>query len=142
VIAAMRLLGVALLLCGAAPAACAAELVITVENIRSAAGDIRLSVYATPEEWPDNSARDHDQVEKAALGHVVFRFELPPRTYAVNGFHDENGNGKFDTNFLGIPEEGYFFSNNVRPFLSAPSFAAASFPLPPEGAAITVRVVY
>jgi len=132
---------VALLLSAAAPAG-AAELVVTVENIRSARGDVRLSVYASAAEWPDRSARDHDQSQPAREGSVVFRFELPPGTYAANGFHDENGNGKFDTNFLGVPEEGYAFSNNVRPFLSAPSFEAASFTLPPEGAAIAMRMMY
>lgn len=131
-----------LLLCAAAASAGAAELVVTVEGIRSAKGDIRLSVYGSAAEWPDKSLSDHDRVEKAQPAGVVFRFDLPPGIYAVNGFHDENGNGRFDTNFLGIPEEGYFFSNNVRPFLSAPSFDAASFRLPPEGASIVIRVIY
>ncbi len=72
----------------------------------------------------------------------VFRLDVAPGIYAINGFHDENGNGKFDTNFLGISEEGYFFSNNVRPFLSAPGFEAVKFVVPPEGRAMTVRVIY
>jgi uncharacterized protein (DUF2141 family) len=126
----------------AASMASAAPLTVTVENIRSAQGVIRLSLYASPAEWPDNSSKDHDFALKAERGRVVFRLDVLPGTYAVNGFHDENGNGKFDTNFLGIPEEGYFFSNNVRPFLSAPSFDAAQFAVPPEGKAITISVVY
>jgi uncharacterized protein (DUF2141 family) len=79
---------------------------------------------------------------KAQAGRIFFRLEVPPGTYAVNGFHDENSNGQFDTNFLGIPGEGYFFSNDVRPFLSAPGFDAVKFAVPPEGRAITVHVVY
>lgn len=120
----------------------AAPLTITVDNIRSASGDIRLSLYASPVEWPDNSSKEHDFVVKAQKGKVVFRLDVRPGTYAVNGFHDENGNGKFDTSLIGIPEEGYFFSNNVRPFLSAPAFDAAKFTVSPEGRAITVSVVY
>ena len=122
--------------------AVAAPLTITVDNIRSAKGEIRLSLYASPTEWPDNSTKDHDFAAKAQYGQVVFRLDVAPGTYAINGFHDENANGKFDTNFLGIPEEGYFFSNNVRPFLSAPAFEAAKFAVPPEGSAMTVRVIY
>jgi uncharacterized protein (DUF2141 family) len=136
----MRCLALALLL-WASPAS-AAELVVTVDGIRSDRGDIRLSLYASPAEWPDRSARANDQVQKARRGTVVFRYQLLPGTYAANGYHDENGNGKFDTNFLGVPEEGYMFSNDVTPFLSAPSFVAASFKLPPEGAGITMRVQY
>jgi uncharacterized protein (DUF2141 family) len=139
----MRAAGAALLfLVLAVSAARAAELTVTVEGIRSSKGDIRLSVYASPTEWPDKSTSEHDKVAPARQGRVVIHFDLPPGTYAANGFHDENGNGEFDTNFLGIPEEGYMFSNDARPFLSAPSFDAASFRLPPEGAAITMHVKY
>jgi uncharacterized protein (DUF2141 family) len=42
-------------------------------------------------------------------------------------YNDENMNGKLDTNWLGIPEEGYGFSNDVKALLDAPSFSAASF---------------
>ena len=137
----MSRLGLALLLLAAFPAS-AAELVITVDGIRSDRGDIRVAVYASAAEWPDKSASGNDQTKKAQLGSVVFRYQLPPGTYAANGYHDENGNGKFDTSLLGLPEEGYMFSNNVKPFLSAPSFESATFKLPPEGAAISMRVQY
>ena len=138
----MRLFAAALTLVAWVSAADAASLTITIENVRSADGDIYLSLYTSRAEWPDKSTREHDFMQKARAGEVVFRLDVPPGTYAVNGYHDENGNGKFDTNFLGIPEEGYFFSNNVRPFLAAPGFDAAKFTLPAEGRAITVHVVY
>jgi uncharacterized protein (DUF2141 family) len=134
--------GIALALLLAASPASAAELVITVDGIRSDRGDIRVSVYAGAAEWPDKSAGANDQAKKAQRGSLVFRYQLPPGIYAANGYHDENGNGKFDTSLLGLPEEGYMFSNNVKPFLSAPSFESASFKLPPEGAAISMRVQY
>jgi uncharacterized protein (DUF2141 family) len=38
---------------------------------------------------------------------------LRPGKYAVRYFHDENGNGTLDTNNLGIPTEGYGFSNDA-----------------------------
>jgi uncharacterized protein (DUF2141 family) len=131
-----------LLLAMLATSAQATALTITVDEIRSAKGDIRLSLYASPAEWPDKSTKDHDFVTKARADRVVFRLDVPPGTYAVNGFHDENGNGKFDTSLVGLPEEGYFFSNNDRPLLLAPGFDAARFNVPPEGRAITVHVVY
>jgi len=36
-------------------------------------------------------------------------------------------NGKLDANLLGIPTEGYGFSNDARALFGPPSFAAASF---------------
>ena len=53
--------------------------------------------------------------------------DIPPGTYALAVIHDENSNGKLDTNWLGIPTEGYGFSNDAKALLGAPSFAAASF---------------
>lgn len=38
---------------------------------------------------------------------------LKPGKYAVRYFHDENGNESLDTNNLGIPTEGYGFSNDA-----------------------------
>lgn len=122
--------------------AVAAELTVTVDNLRNGKGDVRLSVYAAAAEWPDNSAAANDKVEPAQPGSVVFHFDLPPGTYAIACFHDENANGQFDQNFLGIPQEGYGFSNNVHPLFRAPSFEAASFALPPEGAALTIHMIY
>ena len=50
------------------------------------------------------------------------------QSYALAVIHDENMNGKLDTNRLGMPTEGYGFSNDAKAFLRAPSFSAASFP--------------
>lgn len=52
---------------------------------------------------------------------------IPPGKYAMVVIHDENMNGKLDTNWLGVPNEGYGFSNNAKALLSAPSFSDASF---------------
>jgi uncharacterized protein (DUF2141 family) len=134
-------LGGALLACAIVPAS-AAELVVTVDNLRSDAGDVRLSLFASAAEWPDQSTADHDLVEPARRDGVTFVFDVPPGVYALAGFHDENRNGRFDTNFLGLPREGFAFSNDARPFLREPPFAAASFTVPPEGTRIRVRMVY
>lgn len=57
---------------------------------------------------------------------VVFE-NVIPGTYAIAAFFDQNGNGKMDTNFFGIPKEKYGFSNNVRPMMRAATFKEASF---------------
>jgi uncharacterized protein (DUF2141 family) len=44
---------------------------------------------------------------------VIYTFQnAAPGTYAVGVIHDENDNGKRDSNFFGIPIEGFGFSNN------------------------------
>ena len=52
---------------------------------------------------------------------IVFD-RVPAGTYAVSVFHDANNNNEFDTNFLGIPTEGYGASRNSLPFAAAPKF--------------------
>ncbi len=47
-----------------------------------------------------------------------------------------------DSNVVGLPQEGYGFSNDAKVFLGPPSFAAASFKVDPGLTAITVTVVY
>ncbi|RYZ25744.1 MAG: DUF2141 domain-containing protein [Chitinophagaceae bacterium] len=47
--------------------------------------------------------------------------------YAISVIHDANNNKKFDTNFLGIPTEGYGASQNKLPFAAAPKFEENKF---------------
>lgn len=41
--------------------------------------------------------------------------------YSIRYFHDENDNDKLDTNWFGIPIEGYGFSNNAVSMFGTPS---------------------
>jgi uncharacterized protein (DUF2141 family) len=41
-------------------------------------------------------------------------------------FADENGNGKLDTNLVGMPTERYGFSNDAKGNRGAPEFDAAA----------------
>ena len=52
--------------------------------------------------------------------------EVPPGDYAVMVFHDANGNGELDLNFMGIPREPLGFSNRYRS-KGPPVFSGASF---------------
>ncbi|MEO6603900.1 MAG: DUF2141 domain-containing protein [Polyangiaceae bacterium] len=52
---------------------------------------------------------------------------LPKAVYGISAFHDENKNGKLDTNFVGYPMEEYCASRNARNTFSAPSFSDAKF---------------
>jgi uncharacterized protein (DUF2141 family) len=53
--------------------------------------------------------------------------KIQPGTYGLSAFHDQNSNGKLDTNFLGMPTEDYCASNNARGVLGPPSFDDAKF---------------
>jgi uncharacterized protein len=44
--------------------------------------------------------------------HVILT-QIESGCYTITYYHDENRNNKFDTNFIGMPKEGYGFSNNA-----------------------------
>lgn len=48
--------------------------------------------------------------------------DLKPGKYAFKYFHDENNDEKINTNFMGIPKEGYGFSNNAKGKFGPPPF--------------------
>ncbi len=52
---------------------------------------------------------------------------VPPGTYAISAYHDENRNGKLDTNAMGMPTEEYCASRNARNTYTGPDFDDAKF---------------
>ena len=46
------------------------------------------------------------EVDPNAMSAQVTFKDLPQGSYAVSVLHDENGNGKMDKNFVGMPKEG------------------------------------
>ncbi len=52
---------------------------------------------------------------------------LKPGKYAFKYFHDENRNSNLDVNWLGIPTEGYGFSNNASGTFGPPAFEKTVF---------------
>ena len=53
--------------------------------------------------------------------------------------HDENGNGKLDTNITGMPLEGYGFSNNPQ-VMRKPTWDEARFTVTGSDLAIDVQL--
>ena len=74
-------------------------------------------------------------------GATVLFENIPNGTYAIAVVHDENDNKKMDTNFFGIPKEGYGVSNNKYPKMSEPSFDDAKFSLK-EDKEISIKMKY
>ena len=103
---------------------------VKVMDIRNSTGTVDCALFDSPVGFPI-------EVLHSATNVMVIRIrktqascdfeDIPPGMYALAVIHDENMNGKLDTNFLGIPKEGYGFSTGAKSLLSAPSFSAASF---------------
>lgn len=55
--------------------------------------------------------------------------DLKPGKYGFRYFHDENNNSTMDKSMLGIPKEGFGFSNNAKGTFGPPSFEKWIFDL-------------
>ena len=124
---------------GAMPFAQAGELTVTISDIRNAKGTIMVAVEKSDAGWNDQEKPVAAQKIPASGKEVVLKFDLPAGEYAVQVMHDENDNGKLDTNFMGMPTEGYGFSNNPQVMRKA-HFDEAKFALGEAAASIVVRL--
>ena len=73
---------------------------------------------------------------------VTMEFDVVPGTYALGAYHDENGNGRLDTNFIGYPVEGYALSNGIRAVVSRPRFTDAAFTVAGGDCKVTLHIAY
>ena len=125
--------------------ASAADLVVRVEGLASANGDVHIALYDKPADFPKSEGM-HIEVEapistadETAVAIWTFR-GLNIGRHAVAVYHDEDGNDAFNQGIFGIPLERYGFSNNATVFLGPPSFDAAAFDVRAEGGTITIRL--
>ncbi|MFY9514668.1 MAG: DUF2141 domain-containing protein [Rubrivivax sp.] len=114
-------------LLGLAGSAQALDLTVEVLNTRSNQGLVNVALYAGADTWLKAPAA----AQRVAVGDktlLVFR-GLAAGSYAVSLFHDENGNGKMDSNAVGMPIERYGFSRDARGMMGPPAFADAAVEL-------------
>jgi uncharacterized protein (DUF2141 family) len=118
---------------------------VEIAGLRNTKGDVGCLLFSSADGYPETHAKAYKEVHAAIDGdHAVCEFkEVMAGPYAVILWHDENKNGHLDKNFMGIPQEGYIASNNVRPLMSAPKFKDASFAVPAASVtAIKLQIRY
>lgn len=119
-------LAVALSLAAIGPAV-AAELTVKLHGIRAQGGLLKVALVESQDAWDGKTAPVRGEGAPAAGEDATFAFkDLKPGDYAVMITHDENGNGKLDTNVMGMPLEGYGFSNNPQ-VMRKPTWDEARF---------------
>jgi uncharacterized protein (DUF2141 family) len=93
------------------------NLEIEISAIRNNKGTIMLQLF-------DENEKVLTQEKKEIVDNrcIITIANLKPGKYAVRYYHDENINGKMETNLVGKPTEGYGFSNNVTGKFSPPPF--------------------
>lgn len=118
---------------------------VKILNIRNSTGTVACALFDLPVGFPVKFLRSAANVMLTKIRKTQARCDfadIPPGTYAIVVIHDENRNGELDTNWLGIPTEGYGFSNDAKAVIGAPSFSAASFPYDGSDLDLTLRLHY
>ena len=131
-----------LLLAGVAMPALAGDVSVQIDGVRSRDGQIICRLFKAKSKFPRSG---HFKTETAPIngGRCSCLFKnVPAGEYTVAIAHDSNSNNKLDVNFLGIPSEGYGFSNNVSPKFSAPKFGEAAFDVAADGAMLRIKMIY
>jgi len=109
-------------------ARCQVTLEVSIENVRDTLGVVRVAVFANSETFLKTPLVSKSI--RAEKGKVIVHFEgIAQGTYAISVIHDANRNGKLDTNFFGIPREGFGFSNDAMGRFGPPSFEKAKLEL-------------
>src|SRR5690349_17101427 len=83
---------------------------VSVLNIQNHNGTVDCALFDSPAGFPREFLHSAQNVMVIKIRDTAARcdFEaIPPGTYARAVIHDENSNGKLDTNLPGIPTEGY-----------------------------------
>ena len=103
---------------------------VKIKNISNSTGVVACAIFESGEGFPDKFMKFASKIMITQIEGEDASFEFSdilPGKYAIAVIHDENYNGKLDSNFFGIPKEGYGFSSGAEVTLSAPSFSDAVF---------------
>ncbi|HVN64826.1 MAG TPA: DUF2141 domain-containing protein [Candidatus Binataceae bacterium] len=117
---------------------------VEVVGLRNDHGQVGCSLFNDAKAFPEAE----DKVYRHAWatirhGRAACKFAgIPAGEYAAVVYHDENGNGKFDENFLGMPKEGFGFSRDAPVRFSAPKFDACDFQFDGRQMHIVIHIRY
>lgn len=120
------------------------KLTVQVTGVRAAKGEMAITLY------PDDAKRFLAPHQKMARVRAVAQapvttacFWLPaPAYYALAIYHDENGNRAFDRTIVGLPAEGFAFSNDPPTPTALPPFKAVRFKAGEGETRIKVKLKY
>ncbi|MFZ1261906.1 MAG: DUF2141 domain-containing protein [Chitinophagaceae bacterium] len=102
---------------------------INIINLHNNKGFVLVSLFKNGEGYPNDPGKAFRKAKLAIQDKkVTITFpDLPSASYAIAILHDENDDQKMNKNFMGLPKEGYGFSNNAAGVFGPPGYNKASF---------------
>ena len=102
---------------------------VEISGFQSDKGQVICSLLSSASGFPSKSEQAIGHAKPAIANRsAVCEFAgVQPGRNAISVVHDENSNGKMDTNFVGRPKEGMGASNDAKGHMGPPKFDAAAF---------------
>ena len=122
----------------------AQSLDIQIENIRSSKGTISLAFFGDSASYHEKKPFMVKKINKESMvnGCLSVCMEMDPGRYGIALMDDENNDDQMEFNFLGIPREGFGFSDfNSRGF-RRPVFSDFDFILTESNLNIRIVIRY
>ncbi|CAM3553668.1 DUF2141 domain-containing protein [Flavobacterium chungbukense] len=117
---------------------------IKISGIRSEKGQIILNVIKNSEDYEQEKVSKKLIFDKKAISNdlMIINCDLEPGTYGITLIDDENKNGELNKNLIGIPKEGFGFSNFFMEKMKKPAFDDFKVTVKNTGNKITIKVKY
>ena len=108
---------------------CGQTLDVQIKNIRNTKGQLCIAIFADQTGFKAEKTIWEMKYCKKELSTDELRLRIPIKEgkYGLSILDDENENGKMNYGFLGIPREGFGFSNYIHKGIKVPNFSDFSF---------------
>lgn len=97
------------------------KLIVRFENLKSNDRKVMASLFEGKENFTKKESTRKVTLSIENNTAVWDLDSLPEGKYIIIAYHDENGNEKIDLGIMGIPAEGYVFSNNTVSEMGPPN---------------------
>lgn len=128
---------IVMIVLGAGPLAQAADVEVSVKNLRSEEGTVRVAICT--EDTFTKPACTLRGNAPASEGAVVVK-DVPAGRYAVQAYHDENDDRKINRFFFKL-KEGIGFSNDAKMRRGPPKFADAAIQIE-DDTSLELTIIY
>lgn len=118
----------------------AADLQVLVTDVPPGEANLYVALFEGAASYDAGKAMATQMLPLRGTDAQLAFLGLPAGSYAVKVFADANGNGKLDTNLLGLPIERYGFSRDAAGQRHAPSFDAAALRLEDGGVPLRTTI--
>jgi uncharacterized protein (DUF2141 family) len=121
------------------------SIILEAKGFKNDEGKARILIFSTKEKKGFPSNHNNAFIKKVVdikNKQIAVTFEeIPFGEYAISVHHDINGDGKVNTNLIGIPKEGLGSSNDAKGNFGPPKFYQAKFILNTEEKIIKINIV-